>query len=119
MWLVALLAPVARSSRSTRATLQPERAAIRAIASPVTPPPSTSRSRSGPFTPGLRCTALCAWRRKITAPAGRARVAVASVCPGRALRLGGWRLGGDGQLGLRVGELVQLPVRLEVARPPG
>src|SRR6516165_3814043 len=116
MWLVALLAPVARSFRSTTDTLQPERAARRASPSPVTPPPSTSRSRSGPLTPAMMsvatlCTALWAWRRKIAASGVPPPATAASV--GLGLRRLGRR-----RLGLRAVELVDLPVRLEVERHP-
>src|SRR5262245_38745377 len=50
MWLEALLAPEARSPRSSTATESPLRAARRATPRPVMPPPTTTRS-SG-FTAG-------------------------------------------------------------------
>src|SRR6185369_10370374 len=111
MWLVALLAPVARSSRSTTVTLQPERAASRATPSPVTPPPSTSRSRSGPLIAAMVCTALCASRAEDSS-IGRP---VAAGSRAASVRLGR-RLLRARHLGLRAVVLVQLPVGLEVAR---
>src|ERR1051326_9360190 len=97
MWLVARLAPVARSSRSTSVTGQPARAARRAIASPVTPPPSTSRSRSS----------------SLTRVGSRVRGSPRHALPDR---LGRIRAGGSGQLRPGMIELVELPVGLEKDR---
>src|SRR5437867_5956665 len=46
MWLEPLLAPEARSSRSSTAQLYPLRAARRATPRPVIPPPMITRSRT-------------------------------------------------------------------------
>src|ERR1041385_3481017 len=99
MWLVALLAPGARSSRPPSVTGQPARAARRAIASPVTPPPSTSRSRSS----------------SLTRVGSRVRGSPRHAFPDR---LGRIRAGGSGQLRPGMIELVELPVGLEKDRRP-
>src|SRR5436190_20446818 len=70
MWLEALLAPEARSPRSTSATESPLRAARRAIPAPVIPPPRITRSNAffSAAASSMAPPSLLAWRG-----AGRAR----------------------------------------------